>query len=95
MLTISQSTYLRGDCQITERTVQDEPTKENYIALTVKGGAFTIDPSKILAKPFATTTNLDEAIQNFNVIDELHFVPYYFRANRGGRGQMRVGLKRH
>lgn len=25
---------------------------------------------------------------------ELVFVPYYLRANRGGRGQMRVGLKR-
>lgn len=24
---------------------------------------------------------------------DLHFVPYYLRANRGGRGQMRVGLR--
>lgn len=25
---------------------------------------------------------------------DLVFVPYYFRANRGGKGHMRVGLKR-
>ena len=24
---------------------------------------------------------------------DLHFIPYYLRANRGGRGQMRVGLR--
>jgi hypothetical protein len=26
-------------------------------------------------------------------IETLKFVPYYFRANRGGRGMARVGLK--
>ena len=26
------------------------------------------------------------------LIDELHFVPFYFRANRGGRGHSRVGI---
>jgi hypothetical protein len=26
---------------------------------------------------------------------DLKFVPFYFRANRGGKGQMRVGLKRY
>lgn len=25
---------------------------------------------------------------------DLQLIPYYFRANRGGRGQMRVGMKR-
>lgn len=24
---------------------------------------------------------------------DLNFIPYYLRANRGGRGQMRVGLR--
>lgn len=24
---------------------------------------------------------------------DLHFVPYWARANRGGRGQMRVGIR--
>lgn len=27
-------------------------------------------------------------------VDKLLFVPYYFRANRDGRGHMRVGLRR-
>ena len=27
-------------------------------------------------------------------LPSLHFVPYYFRANRGGKGHMRVGLRR-
>jgi hypothetical protein len=26
-------------------------------------------------------------------VDVLRFIPYYFRANRGGKGQMRVGLR--
>lgn len=26
-------------------------------------------------------------------VKDLVFVPYYFRANRGGKGHMRVGLK--
>ncbi|KAJ4502054.1 hypothetical protein HRR83_000001 [Exophiala dermatitidis] len=34
------------------------------------------------------------AFSTVQLIDELTFVPYYFRANRGGRGQMRVGLRR-
>lgn len=28
------------------------------------------------------------------IVEELNFVPFYFRANRGGRGHSRVGLRR-
>jgi len=28
-------------------------------------------------------------------VESVTFVPFYFRANRGGKGQMRVGLRRY
>lgn len=28
-----------------------------------------------------------------STVQDLNFIPFYFRANRGGTGQMRVGLK--
>lgn len=35
-----------------------------------------------------------ESGRGFRMLEELNFVPFYFRANRGGRGHSRVGLRR-
>ena len=37
---------------------------------------------------------LKEKTKDTKLLDEVKFVPYYFRSNRGGRGEMRVGLRR-
>ena len=54
--------------------------------------------SDIRARPDVEVTELDKVVQSQSeesaVVEELKFVPYYFRANRRGRGHARVGLKR-
>lgn len=74
----------------------DPDTKDEFISLTVeKGGAAVFDPRKTRASPDIVVQGLDKTlIDDATVVEELKFVPYYFRANRGGRGQMRVGVRR-
>lgn len=38
--------------------------------------------------------DVPSAEERGNVPQTLKFVPYYFRANRTGKGHMRVGLRR-
>ncbi|KIW19857.1 hypothetical protein PV08_00432 [Exophiala spinifera] len=87
---------LDPECSIRERTVTDGTTGDTFVALTVPDGGASILPSAgIHASPGVETGKLREVERSAEaVIDELHFVPYYFRANRGGRGQARVGLRR-
>ncbi|KAJ9652012.1 hypothetical protein H2198_008754 [Neophaeococcomyces mojaviensis] len=39
-------------------------------------------------------TDNEQIEAEYTVIEDLKFVPFYFRANRGGRGHCRVGLRR-
>ena len=43
---------------------------------------------------FIEKEELNKSMETAKVINELKFVPYYYRANRGGRGMARVGLKK-
>ncbi|KAI8690562.1 hypothetical protein LRP88_07830 [Fusarium phalaenopsidis] len=73
--------FLRTDSKVTEKMVTDEKTGEEYVSLQ----------SKCWKQSISTHASLkvdgDSAAPR-----DLVFVPYYFRANRGGKGQMRVGL---
>jgi hypothetical protein len=76
--------------EIVETWTTDETTSEAYFALTAKS-----------AGTFVNTTNHDSLStgqsddQDISMADiDLNFVPFYYRANRGGTGQMRVGLRR-
>lgn len=72
---------IRVGSPITEEKRHDEKTGEDYIALRTTGWA--------LAPPTRRTgSSLDDVATE----RELVFIPYYFRSNRGGNGQMRVGL---
>ncbi|KAL1627226.1 hypothetical protein SLS56_006465 [Neofusicoccum ribis] len=75
--------------KITETLETDPTTNEKYVSLTAHDGVSFLKTPDHLAMPEASSTA--EAGQ---VGKTLKFVPYYFRANRGGKGHMRVGLRR-
>jgi uncharacterized protein len=82
-------------CAVEEKPVTDAITGDKYVALMVKRGAKILQPERIRAEPGVDVGPLDGVVRaDDGVVDELHFIPYYFRASRGGRGQARVGLKR-
>lgn len=85
-----------------ESTVKEEEriagvTGEKYIALHMTG--WCLSQKEWEDKPPGSMPGLDANDEKYNVDKflmkserSLVFVPYYYRANRGGRGHMRVGL---
>lgn len=92
------STYLDPHC-IRDNTVREEEIvdprlpDERYIAITVSKAAYIVDSTDLNANAMIDKEEVDKIIAAGKVVDELRFVPYYYRANRGGRGMARVGLK--
>ncbi|OQV11147.1 hypothetical protein CLAIMM_15031 [Cladophialophora immunda] len=86
-----KSTLLQTTCSFVEKTVTDDTTGDTYVAITTNGAsmlkteAIRADPGVLLQGP----AKFDKS-----GISELNFIPYFFKANRGGRGQARVGLRR-
>jgi hypothetical protein len=93
-LTCAQSVQLDPACSISSTETFDKTTEESYIALTVRQGASLIELDERTVSPGMSTAALTSHLRGGKLIDGLHFVPYYFRSNRGGRGQSRVGLRR-
>ncbi|KAK8213548.1 hypothetical protein M8818_002850 [Zalaria obscura] len=69
----------------------DSETGEKYMYLRAKGEHSFLDTTALEVRP-----GLEEsAIERRNKgVEELKFIPYYFRANRQGKGHMRVGLRK-
>ena len=65
--------------------------EEPYIGLTALNAASFVktDGGQSPHQPpeYITSESTEE-------VKELHFIPYALRDNRGGRGQMRVGIRR-
>ncbi|TGO28832.1 hypothetical protein BPAE_0022g00220 [Botrytis paeoniae] len=81
------SLVLDTECDISETDVDSaEPYKE----LTVRNGATLLKVSE------SSGPYLAHNEENFAKVDiqRLHFIPYALRDNRGGKGHMRVGLRR-
>lgn len=68
----------------------DLPLGETYIGITLKKGGILL-PQEELA-PSLEAKGLGTLVGGSEVVD-LHFVPYWARANRGGKHQMRVGIR--
>jgi uncharacterized protein len=64
---------------------------EPYIGLTVRNGISFIDVDKSHAPHMSLKSTTQEKASG---VDELHFIPYALRDNRGGKGHMRVGIRR-
>ena len=77
---------------ISERTTTDSATGETYVELTAKGGITFID---VAERPNPAVSVCSISASPGDLVRQLVFVPYYFRANRTGKGHMRVGLKRN
>lgn len=93
-----RSTYLDPQC-ISDNAVREEEIAdprlpdERYVAITVTKAAYVADFTDLNVNAMINKEEVDKAIAAGKVIDELKFVPYYYRANRGGHGMARVGLK--
>ncbi|KAK7418320.1 hypothetical protein QQZ08_011307 [Neonectria magnoliae] len=77
-----KDTHLKVNSPVSERRSTDGETGEEYVALQSVG--WNIVPG--------TSGATLAAGEETSGARELVFIPYYFRANRGGEGHMRVGL---
>lgn len=85
---------LDPNATITDKLVTDPVTSEEYVALTVHRGASVLPQDKLKAEPTIAWRDLRRIADTSNMVEELHLVPYYFRSNRGGKGQSRTGIRR-
>ncbi len=86
-----KSLILETTDSIEEAQISPEVMGEPYIALTVNNAASVLsigkqDPPQI---PAISLGSIEEP-----GIEKLHFIPYALRDNRGGKGMMRVGIRR-
>lgn len=80
------------DTTVALKEVADRETGEELIAITARGAARLIDPTPWDLLSQDTTRGVNgPALKPLR--EDLKFIPYYARANRGGSGQMRVGLR--
>ena len=89
----SQTLLFDTSASISETTKTDDETGETYVMLTASGSFAFLDLSSG-PKPYPGLDCDPADAQTGQTVDQLHFVPYYYRANRKGRGHMRVGLRR-
>lgn len=96
-LLASQSVRVDPQVPITEHCLTlDKTTGDSFVPLELRDGSCVTDgiQSPQTDLPFSNAEPLLAAEGKLAPLPSLHFVPYYFRANRGGNGQMRVGLQR-
>jgi DUF1680 family protein len=80
------------DTTVELQEVPDRATGEEFVAITACGAARSIDPASwdLLSQDTTRSAN-GPGLKPQR--EDLKFIPYYARANRGGSGQMRVGLR--
>lgn len=84
---------------VEERIVEDEETGDKYARLTVRQGAALLDAKKadaVWKNGNVDITEGDELVNNGKerLVEEVIFVPYFFRANRkASKGVSRTGLR--
>ena len=83
-----------GSVKLSEESCNEKVFGENYIALKASGGVSIGEIAEELM-PGSEQVKYQalESVDEKTGTNELRFIPYYARANRGGRGHMRVGLK--
>lgn len=91
-----QSVQLHPSSTVQEKVVACQATGDTYVALKVVKGASFLQPDSIRAQPGVDIDGRgkEQTPNDSPVLDELNFIPFYFRANRGGKGHARVGLRR-
>ncbi|TVY42907.1 Non-reducing end beta-L-arabinofuranosidase [Lachnellula subtilissima] len=103
-----KSLVLDPSSRVTERAVKasssmpEEGEGESYIGLTAHNAAFRMPENANdeqlaphhIPLEFASDSDPTPQIQQRPGIEQLHFIPYALRDNRGGKGHMRVGIRR-
>lgn len=76
---------------VTEEEKSDLPEGETYIGITLKNAGVLVPQESLV--PSLEREGLAALIKDSESVD-LHFLPYWARANRGGaKHQMRVGIR--
>ncbi|KAI2624956.1 glycoside hydrolase family 127 protein [Hypoxylon sp. NC1633] len=83
---------IKSDSEVTEKDEEIHKMGERYIALRSACWIRKVDDRAESAPGLEPGSCLPQAAVAAQ--KELTFIPYYLRANRGGRGHMRVGLLR-
>lgn len=78
--------------EIVKKWTTDDSTGESYFSLTAKGAGNFLDATNHSILSPSSVDGKDMHMPATNV--DLNFIPFYYRANRGGTGQMRVGLRK-
>jgi hypothetical protein len=71
-----------------ERSVHDSGLGGSYVALTVTRGCSILESDTFEESPFLR----DNGLNSGKPISDVNFVPYYFRANRGGKTTENMSL---
>lgn len=74
-----------------ENSVSADEVGEPYVALTVRGAPYFVDLSRKSTPGWSAGVM---AYKKKEGIEKLNFIPYALRDNRGGKGHMRVGIRR-
>lgn len=86
-----KSLILDPTAAIEESKGSEEHVGEPYIGLTIRNGASFLEADGRLAPHIVRKNSVGKKASG---ADELHFIPYALRDNRGGKGHMRVGIRR-
>jgi DUF1680 family protein len=76
---------------VTEDMITEAEVGEPYVGLTITNAASFLEVGDKLAPhvPLGSITHIEQTD-----VGQLHFIPYALRDNRGGKGHMRVGIRR-
>jgi len=77
--------------KVEEIPVLTDKIQEPYVALKLHNGARFLGVDKKLAPHVALGS---PSFEERPGVENLHFIPYALRDNRGGKGHMRVGIRR-
>lgn len=75
---------------ITVEESSDVDIGQSYVSMTAHNAASFLD----LDTRFALHSPVGQNAMEGSAIERLHFIPYCLRDNRGGKGHMRVGIRR-
>jgi len=76
--------------KFTEEEKSDVDIGQPYVSLIAHNAASLLD----LDTRVGPHSPVGQSISENSAVDHLHFIPYCLRDNRGGKGHMRVGIRR-
>ena len=79
--------------RITEAVMSDPKLGESCIALTAHDATSFLQVENYRA-PHISLEGAQKTLKKHPDVGKLHFIPYCLRDNRGGKGHMRVGIRR-